>query len=1031
MTWDKYWDEHANASPFRDVFEFTGRKHLLKLFQSALEDSDIRAIVVSGARTIGKTRLILEAIHEKFRDVVIARDPLLVTSSSITSLLHNGHMTGLFLPDCATREVAGLVEYAIAQKSLKLIVEVHAPDELILPGYGQDERVCSIPVPPLTAPESAAILTASKKKFPGGLQSWILDQATGNPGLLILAAHNSREIIDTKVPLGEAVFQTITKRIRADLGSERLETLRALSLLDPFSLDKMPGNEIEILLRNLGMEEKSRSIEDDISVLKDRGYIRTGGFFAVVEPALLANGLANQAANSGTLDLLRLFSDLRFDGQVRLLKRVRTLQGSAINKFFEEVFGPHGLFHELDLSAAKLEFLCSVAGHVPEQTAKMLLSTLEAMNSDQRIGLLQRASFRLLWLLELLLVREATSELAVRCLALLGEFDETPTNLNPNARVLFRKSFHPFHPQLPLSFQKRLDLLKELIAPSNSVRLRLLALRAMETGLGHSVMVMSQHVPGPSPLARPDRPNLSEAFAYMDEFYDMIWAATESDCPRLSHAACAAVPGVIQETAFAGRGDKAVERFRHTADVVLAQKLSIPIADLCAALSLVIAHFQDPRPQEKYRAEWIEQLEEIKNRIDGELDFGTRLMRWASKWTHEDHEYEPTDSGGKETRGERELRRLAQEAVAEPALLTTDLVNWLQSSEAQKSGRFLSYLGREDSKGIVRSIIDSVGEKDSGASCFSEYYRGQTQTNPGFVGRHLEMLCGKSAVRDTGLVRAITHLPPYPLGLKLIKRLHKENRTLTVFSNDPFVLAGWIDLISSEDFHELLVMIAGFDLNNAVGALKLLDGWLRDGGQFTEVLKDLAAKCIIAATPGYGEDYACDAVASALARLEPPFGFGLFEQLLAKGYGGSGWKPVEEHGGSRFWQNLVESDADRSVRILLTFARNDPEIAWNAKERLDQEKLADSLILYARANESQAEVVCECISPDGKGFWPIAVELASRYPKSEKIRKALSVSRLFGRSSMAGPFSEYYERHAIQAEQLEVDPSVKTKNGLF
>ncbi len=111
------------------------------------------------------------------------------------------------------------------------------------------------------------------------------------------------------------------------------------------------------------------------------------------------------------------------------------------------------------------------------------------------------------------------------------------------------------------------------------------------------------------------------------------------------------------------------------------------------------------------------------------------------------------------------------------------------------------------------------------------------------------------------------------------------------------------------------------------------------------------------------------------------------------------------------------------MRVLCDFARKDPDIAWYARGELDQEKLAHALILYASKDESQAEVVLECISPDRKGFWPIAMEIAARYPKSEMIRKQLAVNRLFGRSSRSGSESEYYERHRIQVEQLLNDGS--------
>ena len=125
-------------------------------------------------------------------------------------------------------------------------------------GHGPDEdpRVRSIEVPPLTDSDSGALLAATKVKFAAGLESWVLDQASGNPGLLILAARNAKVITGTNIPLGDTVSQSIIKQIRAELGPERLDSLQLLSLLDPFSLDSGPQSEIAVLCRNAGMSGK-------------------------------------------------------------------------------------------------------------------------------------------------------------------------------------------------------------------------------------------------------------------------------------------------------------------------------------------------------------------------------------------------------------------------------------------------------------------------------------------------------------------------------------------------------------------------------------------------------------------------------------------------------------------------------------------------------------------------------------------------------------------------------------------------------
>ncbi len=849
MTLAEYRTEHWNASLFGKASGFTGRDHLVNVFQSEVSDPQVRVIVVSGAPNVGKTRLVLEAIADRSTDVVVARDPFLVTSGSVTSLLTPHHMTIVFVPHGGSRLIEELVRFAISKANLKLLVELHDSDQFSGPWYDEDPRVRSIEVPPLTDSESGALLAATKVKFDTGLESWVLDQASGNPGLLILAVHNAREITGTNIPLGDRVSESIIKKIRAELGPERLDSIRLLSLLDPFPLDSGPQGEIAVLCRNAGMSGKLSRVLDDISVLKDRGYLRAGSSYAAVQPTLLANRLASGAASNMVSDLWGLLRDLTPRGQLCLLRRLRVVQGPDIDAFFARVFGPNGLFRDFQFSGAQLELLRTVAGKLPEQTAQMLLNKLETMDRVALTKLLQSVYLELLWLLQLLLVLEITSEIVLRCLAIIAELDETRENLHPNSKALFCGFFHPLHPQVPLSLERRLDLLKEFASPQRAITLRSLALEAMKTALKRSVWTVSQDFPGPSPTPRPEKTNLSKAFKYRDELYDVVWAVAESDAPPLSQAACAAIPGIIEDTALAGGVDKAIERFRQSIDVVLADKLPIPVADLGGALSFVLAVLQDPRPQEQFRAEWIQQLEEIKARLDAHGDFGIRLKRWAGKWTYEGRAGNQVKGSHIQSQSHIQLQQLAKEAVANPPLLTTALLTWLQSTEAKKSPLFFRYLGMEDTRGAFIPIIDPLGETDSGTQCFYHYYEGLSQKNQKFAGNHLRKLVGRDKLRDSALVMAILSLPPHPLGLTLIKKLHKENRTHSVLSGNPMVLVGWIDLVSPSEFHQLLTMVAGPEMEYASEALRLLVGRV---GDLDESLKEFARDCLLAADLGYG-----------------------------------------------------------------------------------------------------------------------------------------------------------------------------------
>src|SRR5207245_1003480 len=108
----------------------------------------------------------------------------------------------------------------------------------------------------------------------------------------------------------------------------------------------------------------------------------------------------------------------------------------------------------------------------------------------------------IMWALDELLFRDPTSARALRALVRLAEAEnETYGN---NATGVFAEAFHYNHPQLPLSLGERLAILRECSVEGAPRERRLVAVKAIETGLRQSASVMLRRGGGGIPLdARP------------------------------------------------------------------------------------------------------------------------------------------------------------------------------------------------------------------------------------------------------------------------------------------------------------------------------------------------------------------------------------------------------------------------------------------------------------------------------------------------------------------------------------------------
>ena len=953
ISWDEAWREHSNTAFSERIVQLTGRDHDVKSLEWALENPEVRVVVVSGPDYIGKTRLVLDGTRDRSIDTVMARNPRSLTPGDISGLLIENHLTIVFVPDYEPGKSEDIIRYGIAQKSLKLIVEVSSPDALTLPGFGQDQRVQDLRVRPISIGDSTALLRATNTVFKSGVEEWVLDKASGNPGLLLLAAHNTSELTTRAASFSNAIADSMKKTIRLALGQDRLETLRFLSVFDPISLHQNSAQSIQLIAGTLGISnDRLRYIDDDVDIFRERGLIRGGERFAVVEPCLLANVLVSEIIGRAANPFWDAFVQVSPDIQLSLLRRLRQISGKEIDRFWDRLFGSEGPFAVVDLSVSQLELLLAVVAHVPVTVVGKIVTALENLNPEMRQRHIKGVELQLMWLSEYLLSREEMAETALRCVLLIAQVDDTPENIHPNSRGIFKELFHPLHQQVAIPLQKRRSLLIEYLKPSNPSWLRLLALEAIRTALRHVITYSSHSMPGPVPGPGREAVNFPDVYLYQDQLYSLLIESSQSKDPVISQFACNSIPESIAEIAFAGRGQEAILKFSEALDSVLQNELAIPPAYLGGELARVRGHFLEEmeedldKPLRDPVQLWINQIDGMIKHFDEIHDFGTRLKRWAGPWTSADRENVPKGR----FRCDTELRKLAEEAATNPDLLTKDLLRWLSSKEAEKAGKFFWLLGTSDAERKWLPAVEAMGRSEDEFKAFSDYFGGWAQMDHTSAAVRLDYLNEAKQVNHRARLSACIYLGPASGGVDRLKQLWIEPPIQSLIRSGPLQLAAWTDEISSEDCLELLELIAGPTRDSPMKALEFLNLWLSSGGRMEGNLLDFAEQCLLAAEPDNGDDYNCDQVAFIIAQQHANRGFNLLGQLLGPSRSSNLWNPIDRHSQARFWNTLRNADKQRAIRVLLTAALTNPEVAWSAREILNQ--VEDESILVALAKES-------------------------------------------------------------------------------
>lgn len=1022
-TWQEAKRRHTEAKVFGGAVKLVGRGDELAALRGLVDDPDVRAIVLTGPHNIGKSRLALEATGHRFLDVVVALGGRTTTPADLASMITPGRVAVAVVEDLDVRDLERLVNYVLGVPELKLMATLPLTEGNPDPNFGRDRRVRVIPVGPLTDGASHELLRAAGARLDFGIEAWVVGQAGGNPGILLAAAKAGPELRRTTAEFSEDVARAFSTRVRGELGEKAIDALEVLSVMTHVGVSAQAGKELTLVAKLFGGSLDEQALVKLLPRLQESGVLKLTGPFAEVTPPFFANHLAAARLRGRDAQVLQLFAALSSAGRYRLLRRLQSVKTEEAERFWRALSGPDGPLRNLQTALGTPRLLGMVATAAPERAATIIEEGLNAMSREEREALRDEKRREIMWALDELLFREPTSSRALRALMRLAEAENE--KYGNNATGVFGEAFHWQHPQLPLPLDERLGILRECTAEGAPRERRLVAIKAIETGLRQSASIMLRRGGGAIPLDARPRMTSGEVWDFIEELFDELKSLARSRDQVVAKAALAALPTALETIGAEGRPARAMERIREVVRWTLEEAVPVSIGRLTGALRFVQVRLSDDakRPGAPNLPELraaVSELEILLERLE-KGDFGMRLKRWAGPWAWGDHKEDEQGRRGRE-RSDDELQALAREAAQDPTLLTPVLREWLISPDAQRAFRFWYWLGRMDASRRWLAEIEEWGKGDGGGPLAS-YLGGLAVEDPAFVSARLDELTSRREVSGRTIVNATSSFPPDEGALRRVAALLADGRVEPEVAATALSGGRWVEPLTDAQFLGLLKAIAGPDLRHAVPVVDFLGMWRHLGRLIEGPLAEFAWRCLESApNVTANETYDFDQLAAALAPGDPDRAFRLLETLLTQPRERESWRPTDRYRHGDFWTRLRELDRERALRLVFDVATRDDiarlEITWDLRESLDQAQDGDILTAIAMEGARQAELVSEAITTARSGFWPIALRIAQKYPRHKRILGNLEAGIEQMGSMIQGPWSAHLERRRAGVREV-------------
>jgi len=1032
-TWEEAHRAHLNQKLIGTDVELIGREEEMSRLKALVDDPRVRVIVLSGPHDIGKSRLTLEATQHRPHDVVQALDPRSMDLSDYRNLCATHGEVICIVEDPESDAIEPLVNEALSLPNFKLIMTLPTPTNAPAPAYGRDERVQVFHLQPLPDAEARKLLEATRQPLDFDMVDWITRHAGGVPGVLLAAASVGNTLRHDLTSFVDTVGHEFERRIQSELGVDALKCARLFSVLTHIGISGAVETEIRHICDLFGEGWTPHTALVSLRALERAGLARRGGSFAEITLSMLANYLVAQLLQGRRHEMLVLFGRLDESGRVRFIKRLSEVRSEEAEQFWEEVFAPDGLLRDFQTALDNVNLLRLVAGAVPNRTLRLLASGLQNSTKEERLEIRGDQRRALVRTLEQLIFRANTSLGAMRLVWLLAEAENE--NYGNNATGILTECFHPLHPQMPLSLQERIEFLRECTVRSISQEGRLIAIAAIRAALDGTMGVQYHHSTGPELLGSRPVFTYNDFWDYCRDLVDLLISLSK-EADDVAAEALGALPRLTAELGLQARPHEAIERFRMLVDWARSGKPGLDVSSLVDALCWmrdVLAERLEKSAFPSDRRDAFQMhltaLDQLKVSVET-ASFATRLKRWAGREAYGEDEEDLTS--GAHPQFERELIKLADEAVKNPSLLTPDLVEWLLSPSSLRGRAFFYFLGNVDAGLIFHKRLEALGRQPEAAEAFSAYWVGWGKRDQEAAESRLDQLSSAYAVTGKAIVLASVWLGASQAAVARVKAQIQAGCVDPEDIARTLVVRQFMQGLTEDQFEQLLKGVAGTTFSHGAAAVDMLGMWLHFTRPLQNSLADYAWQCLEhdPLLRSSHDAWACDRLAAVLAQDDPERGFRLLERLEQRSEEDRHhWDPLEPFGSQRhqFWQVLHTKDRGRLIGLLLDAARTNTlrcdRITWKLRELLDQERDRDLLLAFARGDIEYARIIAGCVTSAKPGFWSIVFAVVQTYPHDEDLLSNLTAGIEQQGAVIEGPMSQFYEARKQEIKQLLHAPS--------
>jgi hypothetical protein len=259
---------------------------VLGTLQTWIDDPAVRVIALSGTHMMGKSRVALEATRQRDTAFVEALDRQTLNIDHLRRLTSPSRVVLALVNDPDAELAEELARETLATDGLKLILSLSTAAAAPAPSFGLDTRVQSLSLPALSDEKSGELLKAAGGELDFSLESWVVENAGGVPGVILAAAQVGAELRRDGGTFLNQVARGFEQKAQLRLSSSEQQALRALSLMSHVGIEGPARTEAEIINEQFRVD--LNALLDSIERLHAAGFIRLDGSYAEVVPPPLA-----------------------------------------------------------------------------------------------------------------------------------------------------------------------------------------------------------------------------------------------------------------------------------------------------------------------------------------------------------------------------------------------------------------------------------------------------------------------------------------------------------------------------------------------------------------------------------------------------------------------------------------------------------------------------------------------------------------------------------------------------------------------